>query len=103
MESFILNCRQLCKSDSQYLSEALELLCRTQGKGIFKPGYLEKCCTDKNTFVVGAFLEEILIGIVRMERHGILRGFYIDTKRVVRAMLVQCPDMENHYAHDRER
>ena len=57
------NVRQLTLLDSGLFTEARELLCRTQGANIFKPGYLEKCSIEKDILLLGAFSEAKLIGI----------------------------------------
>ena len=55
--------RKLTSQDKSALSIAVELLNRTQGRGLFELDYLERRVDKKNCFVVAAFNELQLIGI----------------------------------------
>jgi GNAT superfamily N-acetyltransferase len=58
-----VECRQLTLDDESIFVDALELMNRTQGRDLFKSGYLNKHAQSKNSFIVGAFLNDQLIGL----------------------------------------
>lgn len=55
--------RPLLKTDSPLFTEAVDLLNRTQGRGIFEHDYLDRLTEDANALVLGAFLESKLVGV----------------------------------------
>lgn len=63
MNSESLEIRQLTLVDSSLFEVALELLNETQGRGLFDQDYVESRVKDANSFVLGAFAQNQLIGI----------------------------------------
>jgi GNAT superfamily N-acetyltransferase len=55
--------RPITAMDKAFFADALELLNRTQGRDLFGPGYMDKRTTSPSTYVVGAFLNDILVGL----------------------------------------
>lgn len=61
MEGFLF--RQLTIEDKPLFADALELLNRTQGRDLFGPNYLEERTTSPTNYVVGALLNDKIVGI----------------------------------------
>lgn len=55
--------RQLTTEDSDYFSEALELLNRTQGRDLFDSDYLNLRTSDPKSYVVAAFSDQKLVAL----------------------------------------
>ncbi|MFH1728758.1 MAG: GNAT family N-acetyltransferase [Pseudomonadota bacterium] len=55
--------RELTSNESQLLKQAIELMNRTQGIGLFNINYLKSMIKSKSALVLGAFLGKELVGI----------------------------------------
>lgn len=55
--------RQITIQDSKIFSACLELLNRTQGRGLFSPQYMDIRTQDPKTYVVGAFQNNELVAL----------------------------------------
>ncbi len=55
--------KELLPSDSNFFSDALEILNRTQGRDLFDANYLHKLFGKTENYIVGAFLNKEIIGI----------------------------------------
>ena len=55
--------KQLSSKDQQYFPYFLDLFDRTQGRLLFLPNYFDERTKDKNSFVIGAFVDDKPVGI----------------------------------------
>lgn len=64
--------RQIQAQDQKFFSEAVDILNRTQGRGLFPDEYLNERVQKPTSFIVGAFLKEELVGVAIAE---VISGF----------------------------